>query len=392
MDRVALNALLAGVTLLGHALALGHAASALPPPRCALNARLQTSRASVCLADKQAKLMLCSSPKAAATTVAAIAMRVFNLSDESERWLAQHNYRHGVLSTDLHRFRRDALERRPRHRLPDTPIATCSRRDWLCVFVVRNPLDRAISSFLHVAFTPIGVRWPELAAVGVSSAQARAGNFSFRTFVGALELTRDRMRAHARVASSPYRTSWCADHYLPQTAHWLAARPSARPSGVHLVPVDALVDGLAAADAEFARGRFGLGIAGSRLHSAHWHTDASSASRPHASSPSAGRRAVLPAANGELDAHASTLCGYAPGQVDAHTDLAACALPAGLYARMQRLDDALWARVRCLYQADVALHAARVCAQPWLLRRCPRCASMCRGSADPPRRAGDAPG
>jgi hypothetical protein len=364
-----------------------------------------------CVLDKRAKFIICGAPKGAATTSFLVMLHVARETTAANKWLVASGLR-GVhassTSAIVHRYRIDAFEHAKVHRVAGGVAARapklCVRTGWLCVILVRNPLDRAISSFLHVAKTGLGVAWPELVAVVRNVSLVRAGNYSFRQHVNALELLAERkLRGGAG-------GKWAADHVLPQAPRWLHALTRGHGStaaaaqlagAVKLVPVDAVSRGLAAVDAQFRRGHeLGLEAATTGLHSLHWvsagpglavHGPAAGLARnataaDGASVHRASRRRVSEAFGSptrddeqaiDADTFASVLCGigarggFAPSQHGRrHAD---CRLTNNTYARMQAVDPSVWARVRCLFRHDFELYYEQVCAQGWLRRRCPTC-------------------
>ena len=91
------------------------------------------------MVDPTIKLLLMSSPKAGATLVERLMLARVNLTGAAVHFKGYPlRYSHEVFQ-------------QAKGRLP-TPghLASCAPgTGWLCVAIVRNPLDRAISSYIH---------------------------------------------------------------------------------------------------------------------------------------------------------------------------------------------------------------------------------------------------
>jgi hypothetical protein len=365
-----------------------------------------------CLLDKQHKLILCGSPKAAATTSFMIMLHVANETAAANEWLLANGLRDAnssATSAVVHRYRIRQYQQADAHSVKGGVAARaeklCTSGRWLCVILVRNPFDRAISSFLHVAKTGLGILWPELVTVVGDVALVRAGNYTFRQHVRALELFAARMRRDGTNSGSD---EWASDHVLAQSPRWLHllirsrglsdAGDAAKLAGaVKLVPLDSLSKGLAAVDAHFRHDReLGLEAVTKALHSSHWVSagpgaaangtrGAGARNATDVAAAQHGRRRgseVEPAAAEPphaigADTFASTLCGLGTrggfelsNNGQRHSN---CLLANNTYARMQAADPSVWARVRCLFHHDFHLYDTQVCAQGWLRRRCPTC-------------------
>jgi hypothetical protein len=301
---------------------------------------------------------------------------VLKLDEECMTWLrtgghiGPNRLRPGA---KIHFFRTRVLEQRREHRWSDDLPAQCAdpRAGWLCIFIVRNPVDRVISSMIHVARTVLSSSWPELHTVlagGKKLAkrgrrQAAAGNFSLEVHVRALEL----MLAGSGPQLARGVGRWGADHVLPQTPWWLGSASPYPRSAFKLLPLDELADGLAAVDLEFRGGRLGLReLAQHVLRARHW------VSANGGAVVGGDAAAVRP----DTRSYASALCGqYAGFDAARHNDT--CHLPGGAYAEMQATNASLWARVRCLFREDARVYGEVTCAQPWLLGRCGACAARC---------------
>ena len=166
------------------------------------------------MVDPTIKLLLMSSPKAGATLVQRLMLARLNLTGAAVRYKGHYPvwYSHNVFM-------------RAKGRLP-TPghLASCAPgTEWLCVDVVRNPLDRAISSYIFTMR-----HWGFIA----SHFQELDGNAdaSFAEFAAAL----------ARRARNKTSHSYADGHFMPQcvpTTEAGALRPD-----ILYVPVEMLTE------------------------------------------------------------------------------------------------------------------------------------------------------
>lgn len=243
-------------------------------------------------------------------------------------------------------------------------------------------MDRALSSFFHVAAVMLGARWPELLSVVGAMDRVRAGNYTFKQHVAALEL----------MPHTFSKGGWGVGHVLPQHNACLEpffgracdrTTPAANaPRPYKLITIDDLPRSLAAADAEF-RGGLGLGRLALGLHSAHWRSERAPtgavARRPRSSKEDVAHAGIF----------ASQLCGHRGGLPvprkaagEARGIQHACKPAPDTYRRMQAANAQLWARIRCLFADDFYLYHRAVCEQEWLRSRCPTCvAKACGGSS-----------
>ena len=168
--------------------------------------------------DPTIKLLLVSSPKAGATLVERLMLAALNLTGEAVRyrdgWHYPLPYSHGV-------FQRAKGRMPPAGNMASESCAPGT--GWLCVDVVRNPLDRAISSYIHTLgnWGPLGSHFQEL------DGNADA---SFAEFAAAL----------ARRARNKTSHSYADGHYMPQcvpTTEAGALRPD-----ILYVPVEMLTE------------------------------------------------------------------------------------------------------------------------------------------------------
>jgi len=94
-------------------------------------------RPDVVLADRKFKLQVIGQAKGGATVTTQILFNFLNITDKA---LAYHAW--------IHRYRLQVFDRLEEHR--STECQECGQKGWTCVMVVRNPLDRVVSSYIHV--------------------------------------------------------------------------------------------------------------------------------------------------------------------------------------------------------------------------------------------------
>ena len=142
--------------------------------------------------DAATKILIVSSPKAGATLAQRIMLARLNLTGVAAAYRGKHDYSGYPLFYAHEVFQKQ----RSAGRYPDANhLADCADPSWLCIALVRTPLDRAVSSYVHSLkhFANVGA-W-----AGVSP------NASFADF--ALDLDR---RAHDRGESRN------DVHFMPQ--------------------------------------------------------------------------------------------------------------------------------------------------------------------------------
>jgi hypothetical protein len=381
------------------------------PTVCPLAQRLLPWGSRLCAVDHPTKVMLCSTPKAAATTISAVV--VLGLANETARYARQtaasRSSRHrSGLGADINRFRTEREHTHPAlAAVPHDILKTCARAGWLCALIVRNPADRVISSFLHVALGGLGLKWPELVET-VGNERLRTLSHGLRDHVRALELT-----ARAQNKEGRSRVQRHADgHYLPQTAKWFddlyhpRAKDQAHLSAslLKLITVDDVAGGLGAVDAEFRGGTLGLRAMAEGLHSRHWRSSRAPSS-PRPKSPTNGSGSAAGASRAPRDAAddthsppsaAAPAAATAPGPavLDADTPVyqlcghlkpplgrRTCSMVSNAYGMMQAANPSIWKRVGCLFDSDFELYAC-ACDQRWLRSACPSCvAKACAASS-----------
>ena len=273
------------------------------------------------LVDPDTRRVLLSTPKGGATVAAQLFFRLLGLTAEALAY-----------SPWVHDYKMDRFNRRPGGHV-DPCVACRPDSGWTCVKIVRLPLARVVSSYVHtVRNRALFGSFPELTSEQGEGSEARA---PFGTFVRALE------RRAMTLGRSPFD-----DHFMPQTSQCDLEAPPL------LLPLETLEEGLQA----LAR-HTGLALDADGLDSDHY------VSRPRADR-SAEAVQTAPQAEGSVRA-AST----ADERRTART----------MSEEAQRLlntSSELRHSLCCLYRKDVALYR-QACAQAWLLEGCPRCADQC---------------
>lgn len=149
------------------------------------------------IADSTSKIMVIAEPKAGAT----LAMRLL---------LARLNLTSVAFDSGGYplKYTHEVFDKQPGRRPPQgmSDLQKCADDSWLCVRIVRNPLDRAISSYIHaMKYAVVSQQFHELKHACGKSAKDCQRNASFFEFTRALLL-----RARNK------KQSEYEDHYLPQ--------------------------------------------------------------------------------------------------------------------------------------------------------------------------------
>lgn len=173
------------------------------------------------MVDPTVKLLLISSPKAGATLVERLMLARVNLTGAAVHYKKSSatlkaggyplKYSHEVFQ-------------KAKGRMP-TPghVASCAPgTGWLCVAIVRNPLDRAISSYIHTLD-----HWKDL---GAPFHELRGNaNASFAEFAAALDQRAGKKAGHSRMDA----------HFMPQSA---PTNAGALHPGILYVPIEMLTE------------------------------------------------------------------------------------------------------------------------------------------------------
>ena len=101
------------------------------------------------MVDPVSKLVILTSPKGGATVTAHLVFEYLSLTEKAlatSPWI--HNYRASVYDKD------------PFYK-KQNPCEVCKEgSEWTCLFIIRSPADRVVSSFIHVLRTILASRLP----------------------------------------------------------------------------------------------------------------------------------------------------------------------------------------------------------------------------------------
>ena len=144
-----------------------------PPTNfCSLGSLRGLMRPEVQMADHSRRLFLLAAPKGGATVAAQLMLRQLDLLDTAKEY-----------NPWIHKYRKQVFLHQPDHEPIDCQ-ETCHTQGWTCIKIVRSPVDRLISSFIHVMRAKIN--FPELQQVATSY-QTQVQASSFHMFIEALE-------------------------------------------------------------------------------------------------------------------------------------------------------------------------------------------------------------
>jgi hypothetical protein len=176
---------------------------------------LYTMTSDVDLSDAHKKLRIMASPKGGATLATQIMFRKLGLMEKA---IAYSPY------SWIHEYRSKVF-------MKEHPLVPCQQScgsDWLCIKIVRSPLDRIVSSYIHVMLYKV-LYFPELVAT-VKLTGKQTEDASFADFVNALVLRGEGKEAR----------SFADNHFTPQSTL------DACDDVVHLLPTESIEDGLSA--------------------------------------------------------------------------------------------------------------------------------------------------
>mmetsp|Transcript_47469 Transcript_47469/g.110737 ORF Transcript_47469/g.110737 Transcript_47469/m.110737 type:complete len:369 (-) Transcript_47469:357-1463(-) len=349
----------ASVRALSSSLEDFHAVSA-----CAWGRRNTQYTPTHCIANRPSKLMICSAAKAGKTTVVAMMFAHTNKTQDAVRWLKSKRMASEQGTTWL-RYEKDVFNMQPEHAMPEHPIAACSSGGgWLCIMLVRDPLDRALSSFFYTAKSHFCGKWQALAEVVGGAAAAEVGNYTLKQHVRAMVVDQQALQRTHPFAST--RNHNWKEHVMPQFSTLLEdlfarLRPAPKQPGdiardslqgdvwraafgeraspFKLVTVENLASDLMAMDDEFRNGKLGLGSLARGLHSSHWQTKRALATTELVAAASVGA-ALGPRSrrtSAEANTFVSALCGYPAGFPVPRRYLIgtkACRLSPGTYGKL----------------------------------------------------------
>ena len=153
---------------------------------------------SIKLVDTKGGLRIMSAPKGGASLMAQLFFRRLGLLEQAQ----DHN-------NFIHIYRNKWLSENPEERAECRKV--CHMKNWTCVQLIRSPLDRAVSSYIHTMRTQIRRHFPELQA-HQKEQQTTVDDASFDDFLRAL-------RRRAAVDIPPHRRiqSRMDDHFMPQS-------------------------------------------------------------------------------------------------------------------------------------------------------------------------------
>lgn len=180
----------------------------------------------VWLIDAKKRIMLLATPKAGATIGTQLFFNYLGISDESQK--------HGAW---VHDYRKLFYTNRNNNPHIWGHCSYCSDPQWICIKLIRNPIARVVSSYIHTIKTKVRTQWPELEDV-MSRKSATLNEASFDDFLNALR---------ARAVSG--NASWQDDHFMPQTYTECEIDPTT-PHRYYYVPIEALESVLVALDGE----------------------------------------------------------------------------------------------------------------------------------------------
>ena len=145
------------------------------------------------LVDHPSKIKITSSPKAGATLAAQLAFRTLGLMRGES-----------LTTSYIHFYRTDVFMKEKDHQFVPSK-SVCSGTDWVCIKIVRKPLDRVVSSWIHMMTTG----WynnglPKLQEAMVNKSKPLQ-NASFAEYITSLTMMDQAL-------------TFGGDHFLPQTS------------------------------------------------------------------------------------------------------------------------------------------------------------------------------
>jgi hypothetical protein len=191
----------------------GSTSNALGKRHC-VNAFPLSKKKPLDLSDAETKLKILGTPKGGATVSTQIMFRKLGLLEEAleyDSWI--HNYR-----TKVFRKRNERVRCK----------GHCGN-GWNCVKLVRSPLDRVVSSFIHVLKSSLKDKFRSLQRTVQHAGKESLEEASFADFIQAASL------------AAKTKESFPGDgHYTPQSANDECDDLS------YLLPVESIEDGLSA--------------------------------------------------------------------------------------------------------------------------------------------------
>lgn len=206
----------------------------------------------VMLVDRPSRVVIAGTPKGGATLSTQLMFQMLGLTKEATMY-----------GNWIHSYREEVFDTKKDHKMVHCPTF-CQTPGTVCIKLVRSPLDRVVSSYLHVMLQKRGLaekykkHFKELQKViEDSNANKMDGlktdrvveNATFADFIEALE----------RRATSGKR-SLGDNHFMPQ-----ASRSGCDGNGMRLIPIEAVEDALA-----LLEGETGLRLKATGLTSHHY--------------------------------------------------------------------------------------------------------------------------
>jgi hypothetical protein len=282
----------------------------------------------ITMVDFPSKLMLTGTPKGGATLTAQLFLKHLGLLEEAIKYDAW-----------VHKYRQKVFYRQQNHK-PVSCDKVCGLSGWTCAKLVRSPLDRVVSSYIHVMRSPIlKESFPQLRMVveqrssGTTTPSKnttkKVKDASFADFVKAMTVIRNNRRVGKN-------QGWT--HYMPQS--FFNPSCSDHPN-VYLIPIEEVEDALSA----FAN-ETGVVYNATGLTSKHYKRN-------------------IPKVVTEFSVH------------DTWNDTKMKAVPYDLYLT----DPQLNAEICELYCDDIVLHA-KACSSAWLLQSSKAVQTTCQAERE----------
>jgi len=288
------------------------------------------------LLDLDTKRQLMSSPKAGATVITKIFFDTLGITQKANDYSLQKYHRvvAGTLKPFpwIHDYEVDVFNFQPKHDVRHNGcIRVCSKPGFSCVKIIRSPLSRAVSSYVHtLKYLPdLDEHFHELEEyLGPDH-----GNASFVDFLAALKIKA--AKSDAKPRDGKHSKNGMQDHFMPQFS---SCDRIVKPA---LVPIEFLGAGLA---------QFGNHTGKQFKYS---KTDSKSAH-------------FIKKESGIYEDDVAEWKAYRFGDRMGHVPE---------YKHFYK-SKAVQRQVRCLFHHDFQMYR-RACSQTWLLTDCAECAETC---------------
>jgi len=270
------------------------------------------------MVDPVSKLVILTSPKGGATVTAHL---VFEYLSLTEKALATSPW--------IHTYRTTMYDKDPFYK-KQNPCEVCKEgSEWTCLFIIRSPADRVVSSFIHVLRTILAPRLPGYEDVFHKDP-------SFRDYIDVLMQFRrnETLQFDDRHHAGPQDiTHHCNDD---------------ESLDIKYVAVEFLDDGLRAFS-NATGNRFGSNTSASSFTSPHYVEQYAAANETlFTKDITQTPFSLLKSRQGAYPSYDSFF-----GHVDLNRDIFCC-----------------------LFDDDLAMYQ-RTCTQSWLVQRCPTCEARC---------------